>query len=190
MRSTLKSEGVRCIKLKLYLSGFCQRDSKLMYSFMKAEFHMLLWGPAGRKCGLSLPANTRTAGTSELFLIKVLIAKTLARNGLNFVAGNCFLIFLEKFNPEHHSRWCKQHAREIMKSSKYDIHGSVHYNTILTKMTNKMQLCRIIYYSIVPWLLYMFWKIIAHHQNWDWLVSSYSATTAADSNTCEWNQKL
>ena len=29
-------------------------------------------------------------------------------------------------------------------------------NLILIKMTNKMQLSRIIYYSIVPWLLYMF----------------------------------
>jgi hypothetical protein len=38
----------------------------------------------------------------------------------------------------------------------FDIHGSVHHNTILIKMTNKMQLCRIIYYFIVPWLLYMF----------------------------------
>ena len=28
--------------------------------------------------------------------------------------------------------------------------------TSLIKMTNKMQLCRIIYYSLVPWLLYMF----------------------------------
>jgi hypothetical protein len=38
----------------------------------------------------------------------------------------------------------------------FDIHGSLHHNTILIKMTNKMQLCGIIYYSIVPWLLYMF----------------------------------
>jgi hypothetical protein len=37
----------------------------------------------------------------------------------------------------------------------FDIHGSVHHNKILIKMTNKMHLCRIIYYSIVPWLLYM-----------------------------------
>jgi len=42
-----------------------------------------------------------------------------------------------------------------------DIHGSVHHNTILIKMTNEMQLCRIIYYSIVPWLLYMFRVILS-----------------------------
>jgi len=38
----------------------------------------------------------------------------------------------------------------------FDIHGFVHQNTDLIKMTNKMQLCGMIYYSIVPWLLYMF----------------------------------
>jgi hypothetical protein len=30
------------------------------------------------------------------------------------------------------------------------VHGSVHHNTTLIKMTNKMQLCRTVYYSIVP----------------------------------------
>jgi len=35
------------------------------------------------------------------------------------------------------------------------------FSWILVKMTNKMQLCRIIYYSIVPWLLYMFWAILS-----------------------------
>jgi len=43
----------------------------------------------------------------------------------------------------------------------FDTHGSVHHNTILIKMTNKMQLCRIIHYSIVPWLLYMFRAIFS-----------------------------
>ena len=51
------------------------------------------------------------------------------------------------------------------KHTKYvhllDIHGSVHYNTIFIKMTNTMQLCRIIYYSIVVWLLYMFRAILS-----------------------------
>jgi len=42
----------------------------------------------------------------------------------------------------------------------FDFHESVHHNTNLTKMTNEMQLCRTIYYSIVPWLL----NIIAHYQ--------------------------
>jgi hypothetical protein len=31
-----------------------------------------------------------------------------------------------------------------------DVHGSVHHNAHLIEMTNKMQLCRTIYYSIVP----------------------------------------
>jgi hypothetical protein len=31
-----------------------------------------------------------------------------------------------------------------------DVHGSVHHNTNLIEMTNNMQLCRTIYYSIVP----------------------------------------
>jgi hypothetical protein len=43
-----------------------------------------------------------------------------------------------------------------------DIHGSVHYNTILTKMTNKLQLCRIIYYSLTA--LHVLRNIFAHHQ--------------------------
>jgi hypothetical protein len=43
----------------------------------------------------------------------------------------------------------------------FDIHGSVHHKTIPIKMINKMQLCRIIYYSIVPWLLYMFRAILS-----------------------------
>ena len=38
----------------------------------------------------------------------------------------------------------------------FDIHDSVHHNTVLIKMPDKIQLCRIIYYSIVPWLLCMF----------------------------------
>jgi len=32
---------------------------------------------------------------------------------------------------------------------KLDVHGSVLHNTNLIEMTNKMQLCRAIYYSIV-----------------------------------------
>jgi hypothetical protein len=30
-----------------------------------------------------------------------------------------------------------------------DVHGSVYHNTVLIEMTNRMQLCRTIYYSIV-----------------------------------------
>jgi len=38
----------------------------------------------------------------------------------------------------------------------FDFRGSVHHNINLIEMTNKMQLCRTIYYSNVPWLLNMF----------------------------------
>jgi hypothetical protein len=41
-----------------------------------------------------------------------------------------------------------------------DVHGSVHHNTNLIEMTNKMQICRTICYSIVPWLLNMFRAIL------------------------------
>jgi len=43
----------------------------------------------------------------------------------------------------------------------FDVHGSVHHNTNLTEMTNKMQLCRTIYYSNVPLLLNMFRAILS-----------------------------
>jgi hypothetical protein len=33
-------------------------------------------------------------------------------------------------------------------SYKFHIHGSVHHDTVFKKMTKKMQLCRIIYYSL------------------------------------------
>jgi len=36
------------------------------------------------------------------------------------------------------------------RSIKIDIHGSVHHNTHLIEMTNKMQLCRTIFYLIFP----------------------------------------
>ena len=49
---------------------------------------------------------------------------------------------------------------QLKKKMVLDIHGSVHHNTVLYKWPNKMQLGRIIYYSIVPWLLYMFRAIL------------------------------
>jgi hypothetical protein len=42
-----------------------------------------------------------------------------------------------------------------------DVHGSVHHNTNVIEMTNKMQLCRTVYYSNVPWLLNMFRAILS-----------------------------
>jgi len=42
-----------------------------------------------------------------------------------------------------------------------DVHGSVHQNTNLIEMTNKMELCGKIYYSIVSWLLNMFRAILS-----------------------------
>jgi hypothetical protein len=44
---------------------------------------------------------------------------------------------------------------------KPDVHGSVHHNTNLIEITNKIQLCRTIYYSIFPWLLNMFRAILS-----------------------------
>jgi len=45
--------------------------------------------------------------------------------------------------------------------NKLDVHGPVHHNTDLIEMTNKMQLCRTINYSIVPWRLNMFWAMLS-----------------------------
>jgi hypothetical protein len=54
-----------------------------------------------------------------------------------------------------------QAASSQNKMKETDSHGSVHHNTNLKEMTNKMQLCRMIYYSIAPWLLYMFRAILS-----------------------------
>jgi len=43
-----------------------------------------------------------------------------------------------------------------------DIHVSVHHNTIFIKLTNKMQLCRIIYFSLPA--LHVSSDVFAHHQ--------------------------
>jgi hypothetical protein len=48
----------------------------------------------------------------------------------------------------------------LFVSSKYVI-AENDFVVILIKMTTKMKLCRIIYYSIVPWLLYMFRAILS-----------------------------
>jgi len=55
-----------------------------------------------------------------------------------------------------------QHAtsRPPKPFSKYAI-ARIDFVVILIKMTSKMQLCRIIYYCIVPWLLYMFRVILS-----------------------------
>jgi len=46
-------------------------------------------------------------------------------------------------------------------NGKRDVHGSVHHNANLIEMTNKLQLFRTIYYSIVPWLFNMFRMILS-----------------------------
>jgi len=38
----------------------------------------------------------------------------------------------------------------VLKLHKLDVYGSEHHKTILIEMTNKIQLCRTNYYSIVP----------------------------------------
>ena len=43
----------------------------------------------------------------------------------------------------------KAYAIEVL----HDVYGSVLHNTNLIEMTNKMQLCRKIYYFIVPLIL-------------------------------------
>ena len=62
------------------------------------------------------------------------------------------------------ARWsapCSNKWRNACKAIKHDIHGSVHHNTNPIGMTNKMQLCRTIYYSIVPWLPNTFQVILS-----------------------------
>jgi len=44
----------------------------------------------------------------------------------------------------------------------FDIHGSVHHDTIFTEMTNKMQLCRILYCSLTA--LHVSNNIFSHRQ--------------------------
>ena len=56
-------------------------------------------------------------------------------------------------------RWKLFGHRWVIQYS-LDVRGSVHHNTNLIEMTNKMQLCRTVYYSIVPWLLNMFQAIL------------------------------
>ena len=46
-------------------------------------------------------------------------------------------------------------AAAILATTRYtktqlDVHGSLHHNSNLIEITNRMQLCRTIYYSIVP----------------------------------------
>ena len=45
---------------------------------------------------------------------------------------------------------CTSYNTEPLIRTNADVHGSVRHNTNLIEMTNKMQLCRTIYYSIVP----------------------------------------
>ena len=56
----------------------------------------------------------------------------------------------------HHTKSLRFPRTLQPSSHSFDVHGSVHPNTNLIEMSNKMQLCRTIYYSIVPWLLNMF----------------------------------
>ena len=84
---------------------------------------------------------------------------------------------------------------------KLDVHGSVHHNADLTEMTNKMQLCRKIYYSHYSLTVqHVSSYIIAHHQELlncnysfcfysrplSWLSgSSHSAMTATGNDKLE-----
>ena len=44
---------------------------------------------------------------------------------------------------------CYQFPYPEQPGQKFDVHGSVHHNTNLKEMTNKMQRCWTIYYSTV-----------------------------------------
>jgi hypothetical protein len=55
-------------------------------------------------------------------------------------------------------RWCD--SPNIIIG--FDIHGSVHHDTMFTKITNKIQLCRIIYCSLTA--LHVYSDIFAYHQ--------------------------
>jgi len=50
---------------------------------------------------------------------------------------------------------------KVLCTLRLDVHRSVHHNTNLIEMTNKLQLCRTVYYSIVPWLLNMYRAILS-----------------------------
>jgi hypothetical protein len=76
-------------------------------------------------------------------------------------------------------------ARELFR---FDDHGSVHHNKNLIEMTNKMQLCRTMYYSIVSWLLNMFRAILSLIiRSWWWAIISLETYWAVKE---QWNNKL
>ena len=66
----------------------------------------------------------------------------------NFLRGKFFILRRSERDVIKYVHW-------------FAVHGSVHHNTNLIEITNKMQLCRTIYYSIVPWLLNMFRAILS-----------------------------
>jgi hypothetical protein len=57
----------------------------------------------------------------------------------------------------------KTQKTSIFRHVKQDLSQAKHTRicVLLIKMTNEMQLCRIIYYSIIPCLLYMFKAILS-----------------------------
>ena len=68
------------------------------------------------------------------------------------------LHFCVVFTPKNN--WQHQTVKYVL-ILQFDIHGSVHHD-VLTKMTNKMQLCRIIYCSLTA--LHVSSDTYAHHQ--------------------------
>jgi hypothetical protein len=49
------------------------------------------------------------------------------------------------------------------RNTELDVHESVHYN-IITKATNKMQICMLIYYSLSVLRVHVSGDVFAHHQ--------------------------
>jgi len=100
-----------------------------------------------------LVANDKT---DVNMLSLILFCKCIARSGkLNFCSIWNFLSSCSFTIP------CLYPLTKYCVDTVHDVHGSVHHNTNLIEMTNKMRLCRTIYYSIVPWMLNMFRAILS-----------------------------
>jgi len=85
----------------------------------------------------------------------------------------CIVYPIQTFHSKVYVCLCSGAARILRRSGRVnklvahnrnhelDVHGSVHHTTDLIEMTNKMQLCRTVYYSIIPWLLNMIRAILS-----------------------------
>jgi hypothetical protein len=115
--------------------------------------------PRGLATAAVLLIATKSVTLTESYLDKLLFAFIATLQHYKLLRESC-----EVGNSCHYqlnwkvdeSQSQSGHCGEANNLVSFDVHGSMHHNTILIKVTNKMQQCRIIYYSTVPWLLYMF----------------------------------